>query len=328
MAEWIVEDGIGERRAALIDKGRIHAARIERDSDGIQAGTVTEAILLPADGGRHRFVRLATGETALLTSLPARTSDGAALRVRITRSAIPEAALTKLAVCQPAGPEEAQGPAADFPARFNPDALPVRRLGPHQPDELEAAGWSEVLDAAQSGLVPFDGGLLRLSLTPAMAVFDIDGTLPARDLAAAGALAVAYAIHLFGIGGSIVVDFPTLADKAQRISVADALDSALPPPFERTAINGYGLVQIIRPRLGPNLAEQLQFAPVESAALALLRRAERAGGTGPLTLVANPAVCTWLDARPALTALLARRSGRAVGLRPDARRAIGCVDVH
>lgn len=37
MAEWLYEEGIGEARAALIEKGRLVEAQIEREGDGARA---------------------------------------------------------------------------------------------------------------------------------------------------------------------------------------------------------------------------------------------------------------------------------------------------
>ena len=329
MAEWIYEDGIGERRAALIAGGQIIAARIERDSDGARAGATLPATLLPGDGTPLRRVRLAAGEEAMLSALPPRTSDGAALLVTITRSAIPENGLVKRARCRAAEGDAAPGDGADLLAQISAsgDAL-VRTLHPHQRDTLEEAGWSELLDSAANGLIAFPGGLLRLCLTPAMAVFDIDGNLPARELALAGALAAAQAIERLAISGSIVIDFPTLASKAERVAIADVIDAALPQPFERTAVNGYGLMQIIIRRRSPSLPERMQFAKVESAALAMLRRAERARGAAAMTLNAHPAITGWLEARPALITALERRSGRPVRLHADQSQAIGAGDVR
>ncbi|MGG6496304.1 UNVERIFIED_CONTAM: ribonuclease, partial [Bacteroidetes bacterium 56_B9] len=52
---------------------------------------------------------------------------------------------------------------------------PVRVLRAHEADALEAAGWSELLDEATSGDIAFPGGMLRLTPTPAMTLFDVDG---------------------------------------------------------------------------------------------------------------------------------------------------------
>lgn len=328
MAEWLYEDGIGERRAALVDGDSILAIGIERDSDGARAGDVLPARLLPGDGSGLRIIRLESGEEAICTHLPRTLPDGASLLVAVTRSAIPEVDLVKRAKARPAEPSAMACTGPDLAARIAADGYPVRHLLPHQPDALEAAGWSEALAAAASGRIPFPGGLLRLVPTPAMTVIDIDGTLPPRDLAMAGARAVASALARYDMGGSIVVDFPTLPDKGARQAVVEAFDAQMAPPFERTAINGFGLLQIVRPRLRASIVERLQFAPLESAALAALRRVERAGGTGDARLVAHPAVVAWMDARPDLVAMAERRAGRRLSLHAEPGRAMAAVDVQ
>ena len=70
------------------------------------------------------------------------------------------------------------------------------------------------------------------------------------------------------------------------------------------------------------MLETVQADPVLTAALALLRRAERTPGHGAITLTANPAVPARIVARPDWIDALARRLGAPVGLRPDERLAI------
>jgi len=331
LAEWLYEDGIGERRAALVDQGRIVELHVERDSDGVQAGTLLYARLNPREGsGTWRSVTLPSGEEAMLRSVPPAISDGATLLVEILRSALPEGAITKRATARAAEAGARPAPALALIDRLSATGLPVHSLAPHQPDALEAAGWSEWLEGAASGQLPFSGGMLRMSLTPAMTVFDVDGELPPLDLARAGVVAMARAIRALGIGGSIVIDLPTLASKGERVTVAEAFDAAMPPPFERTAINGYGLLQIIRQRTAPSIAERWQYHPVESAALALLRAAARQGAVQPgqlMTLAAHPSVVRWIEARPELTDRLARESAATVHLRAEADRAIAAAHV-
>lgn len=331
MAEWLYEDGIGERRAALVEQGRILELHVERDSDGVQPGTILYARLNPREGsGSWRIVTLPSGEEAMLKSLPAGISDGATLLVEVTRSALPEADIVKRAVARPAEPGARPKPAAPLADRIGESGVPVHMLMAHQPDALEAAGWSEWTEAATSGHIAFAGGLLRMSLTPAMTVFDVDGDLPPLDLARAGITMMARALRALGIGGSIVIDLPTLADKAQRVAVAEAFDAAMPPPFERTAVNGYGLLQVIRPRTGPSIAERWQHQPVESAALALLRAAARQGAARPgqpLTLAAHPAVVQWLERQPGMLDRLARDCAATVHLRAETDRAIAAPHV-
>lgn len=331
LTEWLWEDGIGERRAVLVDNGRIVELHVERDSDGIQPGERLHARLNPRDGsGQWRSVTLPSGEEAMLRAVPPGLSDGATLLVEVSRSAVPEAGLMKRAMVRPADVGARPMPALSLLDRITASGTPVRHLSLHQEDILEAAGWSEWTDTAANGLIPFAGGLLRMSLTPAMTVFDVDGDLPPLDLARASITAMARTVRALGIGGSIVIDLPTLADKAQRVTVAEAFDAALAPPFERTAINGYGLLQVIRPRSGPSIAERWQYQRVESAALSLLRLASRHGAARPgqpMTLAAHPAVTQWLEAQGPLLDRLARESAATVHLRAEPDRAIAAGHV-
>ena len=61
MAEWLYEDGIGERRAALVEDGEIIEARIERDGEGPRVGAVVSHVHVAADE-----TRLALGKAGFL----------------------------------------------------------------------------------------------------------------------------------------------------------------------------------------------------------------------------------------------------------------------
>ena len=306
MAEWIYEAGIGEARAALVEDGRIIAARVERPG-GLRVGAVIPAKLverLPA------FTRAETAQGEVMVSrVPAGTTLGQTLLVEVTREALPEAGRIKLAKAQAAAEGAVEAAAPDLLAQCRATGLPVRELRAHEPDALEAAGWSEVIDEALSGEIAFPGGSLRLSPTPAMALFDVDGPIAPAPLAIAAATAVGQAIHRLDIGGSIGIDFPSLGNKAERQAAADALDAALPQPFERTAVNGFGFLQIVRPRPRASLPETLRTDRAGTDALALLRQIERIPPPVRAEQQAPSAVRAWLAARPALVAELSRRTG-------------------
>lgn len=267
MAEWLYEAGIGEARAALVENGVIIEAAIEVDDGSQRVGTVSRARLIDRLTGR---VRLDTGEEALLGGTAAVT-EGGALTIRVTRERITEQGRNKLAKVIVTDEAPATGP--DLRARLA--GAPVRQVVAHGPDLLEEAGWSEVLEEAMTGEVAFPGGALWMTPTPAMTMFDVDGGAPLEPLAVRAAVAVAHAIRRHGIGGSIGIDFPTLGGKAPRQAVAAALDAALSPPFERTTVNGFGFLQVIRPRLRASLPELLRADPLGAAACAALRRLER-----------------------------------------------------
>ena len=324
MAKWLYEEGIGESRAALIEDGAIVEARVELPGM-LLAGTVADgrlaSVVIP---GRRGIVLLEGGAEAMLEPLPASLTEGAAVRVEIVREAIWEPGKPRRAKCRLTDAAPALG--ASLRERIVRGGTAVLDVPPHGEDQLEAAGWSEVLEAAMSGEIAFEGGALRMSLTPAMTLFDVDGSLPPPALAVAGAGAAARAIRRFGIGGSIGIDLPTLAGKAERLAAAAALDASLPQPFERTAVNGFGFLQVVRRRERASLPEILQSDPVGAATRALLRRAGRASGA--CTLHAAPAVAARIEARPDWLEALARRIGGAVALRPEPGLAISAGHVH
>ncbi|MGN7160549.1 ribonuclease [Sphingomonas sp. SAFR-052] len=320
MADWIVERGIGEVRAARIVDGEIVEARIEPD-DALRAGTVLSARLVRRLPVRNEgLVAWEDGE-ALLSPLPRAVTEGATLLVEITRPALFEPSKPKRARARPAAPDAqpSQGPSiADLP-----DA---RIVGPFDRDLLGEAGWPLLIEEATTGRVAFPGGALSIALTPAMTLIDIDGEFAPAALAVAGARAAAAAIARLDITGSIGIDLPTVNDKAARLAAAEAIDEILPQPFERTAVNGFGFLQIVRRRSRSSLPEL--FAHVPAHARALLRQAERTGGSGERTLAAHPAVVAAIAARPDWIAAVERTLGAPLALRADNALAISAGHVQ
>ena len=310
MAEWLYEAGIGEARAALVDNGAIRAARIDIADHAPRVGAIVPARLAEITlKGREGVVALDGGGEAVLTGLPAGITQGASLLVRIVRLAIPEPGRAKRARAVPADDGAAPMPGPDLLARITATGVPVRPLAAHQPDDLEAAGWSEVLEEARTGEIAFAGGALRIALTPAMTVIDVDGQRPLDALAVAAATAVAHAIERLDIGGSIGVDFPTIEGRGPRQAVAQAIDAALPPPFERTAMNGFGFLQIVRRRERVSLPELLRADPHGAAIRALLRQIERTPPPGQRHCRITPAQLEVIRAHPDWIDELTRRTG-------------------
>ena len=305
MPEWLHERGIGETRAALIDRDGILEARVLLDGV-LAAGTIVAARLTSIGrGGRNALARADDGTEILLPSRPAGISEGASLAIEISREAITAVERWK----RPLGRLTDEAPrAAPMPGREA------------RPGELAAAGWDDLVEQAQSGSVLFDGGSLSLFATPAMTLIDVDGALAPEELAVAGARAAAQAIRRLGLGGSIGIDLPTVAGKAARAAAAEAVDGALAGiRFERTAVNGFGFLQLVRPRRHASLLELALDRPA-FAARQLLRRAEQRHGRA--TLVAAPAVIRLLEAQPDWLDRLAQRRGGPLDLRSDPSLAI------
>jgi len=323
LAEWLYEAGIGENRAALVEGGRILEMAIERaDAAGPRVGAVLQARLLrKADASGRGLALLVGGVSAQLIPVPGDVTEGGALTVEVIRESLREGTETKPLRVRPAPPDAVPTDGPDLLRRIETTGLRVHRLGSGC-DLLEDHGWSEALEEAASGLVASSDVLLRISPTPAMTLIDVDGAASAVEVAIAGARAAGEVIRRFGITGSIGIDLPTLIGKADRQAAAAALDSALPQPFERTAVNGFGFLQLVRRRERASLIEQLMADSPGAAALALLRHGERARGHGELVLHAHPNVIERLATRPDWIEMLARRVGASVALRADERLAI------
>ena len=305
MPEWLIERGIGETRMALIEDGDIIEARIELD--GIRrAGSVVSARLSSTGtGGRNAVGVGEGGNEYLLPRGAGRATQGATVMIEVTREAIPgvepwKRALARVSDKEPQEPGRIPGREATFPSPADP---------------LGEAGWNDLIDQARTGSVTFAGGELRIFPTPAMTLIDVDGYLPPEELAVLGASEAALAIRRLDIGGSIGIDLPTTAGRTARQRADAAIDEALPQPFERTAVNGFGFVQIVRPRGRASLVELAQDKPGFEAR-ALLRNAAL-DSPGPKRLVAAPPVIALLQRHAGWLETLARQLGGAVELRAD-----------
>src|SRR3546814_9056071 len=91
MPECVVEEVIGESRAALVHKGEILGAYVERDGKRALAGAVAPGRLIHTVIPRRRgIVRLDSGEETLLEPIPPKLAEGANVLVEILRESIAE----------------------------------------------------------------------------------------------------------------------------------------------------------------------------------------------------------------------------------------------
>lgn len=308
MADWLVEEGIAEHRAVRLAGDTIVAARIDWP-ERLAAGWVIEARLVARAAGSARGTAIAAnGEEILVDRLGKDAGEGAPLRVAVTRAALGGAGRFKRAQGRPSEAALARPTLAERLAATG-NAVRVARRFP-------GSDWDALIDEALSGAVGFAGGTLLFAPTPAMTTVDIDGEPSPRALALAAVPAFALALGRFDLGGSVAVDFPTLPDKADRRAVDAALGEALAGwPHERTAMNGFGLVQVVSRLERSSLLHLAHRHRAELVWRRLLRRAEGLDGAGHLELALHPGLDRAVE--PEHLAALERRSGRRVTLRFD-----------
>lgn len=308
-ADWLHEAGIGEERAILVSGGRILSARVCW-GEALRPGLVAQARLVKRHAGSRRgVVRFDDGTEALIDQLQREATEGVTLTVRVTRAVIAERGRTKLPVVRPV-PGEAPRPAPSLREELEATGASVKTVA-ITGRAFADSGWDDVVEQATTGEIPFTGGAIIVSPTPAMTLIDVDGALPPLKLALGAVDAIAEALHRFDIGGSIGIDFPTLHDKKDRQHVDKALGDALIDwQGERTAMNGFGFTHLVSRLERPSLVARYARHPAGAAARDLLRQAERVSEAGALLLTAHPRV---LDAiQPEWESELARRTGRTI----------------
>lgn len=303
LPEWLIEDGIGETRVLLVEGEQVLAAKLMWPGELTAGARVAGQLTAKLKGTRRGVALLDGGTEALVDHLPPQVTEGQRLDLTITRAPLAERGRLKRA--------QARVVAGDAPKAPSPlaEGTITRRF----PTGL----WEEVWHAASSASLDFPGGEVLVSVTPAMTVIDVDGIGSPREVALSAVPAIARAFAWFDLGGNIGIDFPTLGAKDDRRAVDEALGAALVGwPHDRTAMNGFGFVQLVARLEGPSLLHRFATSRTGMCARYAVRVAERAEGHGPiLELRVHPALKAKL--KPEWLAELARRTGREVRLEID-----------
>ena len=317
----LIEENVGETRAAVAENGRIVELHLDRWSEQGQRAVEGEVYR-----GRVRrvepalnaaFVDIGVGEEGFLpfgkSGRPKGLHEGAAIGVRIAREAHAEK-----------GPNLAmvEVEPGDAPECLEPAAILAQRLVKAYGDA--EAVWADETDhdleaVFEEALDPFapvpGGGSLYIEQTRAMVTVDVDaegrkGQGNAAQLAAAlnvsAAKEAARQIRLRGLGGIAAIDFVHMRAQPDRKAVEQALRGAFKrdrAKVDVAPLSQFCVGELARQRRTRSLAEIQHDAhgrlSVETCALAALRRLQSeamADRARRQVLEVGPDVHAWLDA--------------------------------
>jgi ribonuclease G len=326
LTEIWCDDAPGERRAGLVENGKIVEIHIQRDlamvlgerGAGMVSRKSPSGAYIMADNGAELLVR---GKCGL--------NEGARIAFEITREAIAEPGRLK----PPEGRVLEQLPEA-LPGK---NALWDKRLSGLGAFPAISRSISEAFDCAIAGALHVGDMTVSFQRTKAGLVFDIDGIGDPLALNTAAATEIARLLRLYQVGGMVMIDFVSVESKEQRKAVAEAFDTAAAPdprPFERSAINGYSLMQVVRARPRPSVLDHVFGTRIaalsdETQALWLLREVAQSSGFGKRILTTSPQVSALLKT-PRWRLLIAqceRLAGAALEIVADEKRT-GYGHVH
>jgi ribonuclease G len=318
----------------------------------IAAGEVYTARILSKLGNGRALVDLGGDVEAILFPVPM-LLEGALLAVEMSRAPIPEPGNVKRAQVRPTAVIKpstepswhmrgeaweltlrnmaplvaaiicpSAGVANEVDAVLGAEAPEIRV----DPAAITDCDFETLIEHGVLGSFPIEGGTLHIERTRAMTIIDVDGTTAPLALNLAAAKAIPPLLRLFDIGGPIGIDFLTLKSRTERTQIDEALAASASAAglgaHERTAINGFGFCQIIRPRSGPSVTEILcgttpgRLTP-ESRAIALLRAVGKSHGHGVRQIVAPPILIDLIKAWPEETAALQSALGARIELVSD-----------
>ncbi len=291
LTEYWIDNAPGERRAALVENGEILEIYFQRDlqialgeqgAGRIDRKTPSGAYVV-ADDGLEVLVRKKVAQ-----------SEGARVGFQIIREAICEPGRQK--------PAEAQLLDAMAPTESDRDQLWDARLNCMAELSRRNEDISSAFDVAIAGASHIGDVTVSFQRTKAGLVFDVDGIGDPFAINLVAAKEIGRLLRLYQVGGMAMIDFVAVTSKEARQAIAAEFDAAIagdPRPFERSAVNGFGLMQVVRARPRPSVLDilfgtHIASLSAETQGLWLLREAARSSGFGLRTITAGADVAKLL----------------------------------
>jgi len=291
LTELWLDDAPGERRAALVENGIIVEVHIQRDLHRALSETGLGRIDRKTPSGAY-IVADEGDEILVRRSSP--KPEGGRVGFEIVREAI----------CEPGRVKPPEARLAEDASNANSDReqLWEARLCALGDLPRQNADVSAAFDTALLGASHIGDATISFQRTKAGLVFDVDGIGDPTAVNIAAAKEIARLLRLYQVGGMVMIDFIAVESKDHRQAIAAAFDEAAAAdsrPFERSAVNGFGLMQVVRARPRPSVLDQLFGTRIaalsaETQALRLLKEASRSSGFGLRTITATADVANLL----------------------------------
>ncbi len=302
----VIENCIGETRAAVYEGRRLVELYVRRDTDvnKPRQGDVFIGKISKIDqsmGGA--FIDIGTSAQGIFKFTNSPNAP------RLTEGQMAEFEVSKAT-------EIGKGPVlkfkqlstADKPVKLSGDDLKSFISKRFEGIEFAEASVSVIDEATETELAIKGGGTISIERTRALIAIDVDkGTAPSSfDVCMATLPMIAHELRLRGLGGLIVIDLPNLRQPRQRNTIQKAAERAFaddPNIVKIAPLSRFGAMEMTRSKPGLSLDEILNNRmgrPTdETLALRSLRQLEREGRANPgakLSMTVRHHVMNWLDA--------------------------------
>ena len=302
----VIEDCIGETRAAVYEGRRLVELYVRRETDinKPRQGDVFIGKISKIDqsmGGA--FIDIGTRAQGIFKFANSPNAP------RLSEGQMAEFEVSKAT-------EIGKGPVLKFkqlstvdkPVKLSGDDLKTFIAKRFEGIEFAQASVSVIDEATETELAIKGGGTISIERTRALLAIDVDkGTAQSSfDVCMAALPLIAHELRLRGLGGLIVIDLPNLRQPRQRNTVQKAAQRAFaedPNIVKIAPLSRFGAMEMTRSKPGLSLDEILNNRmgrPTdETLALRSLRQLEREGRANPgakLSMTVRHHVMNWLEA--------------------------------
>jgi Ribonuclease G/E len=302
----VIDEGIGETRAALYEGRKLVELYLRRWSDkdaprpgDIFAGRITKidkslgGAFVDLGGQRQGFLKFTMAPDA------PRLTEGAMIKAEITREAMggKSAGLTYLDTSTLTVPQPL--------IQISLHDFLTRRFGPGL--KVEHAPLNHIYHAAEPLISLPGGGNISIERTRALIAIDVDkeGAQSGYEVSINAAKTIAQQLRLRGLGGIIAIDFPNIRQPKQREFLAGLMHDLTkndPNPVKIAPLSRFGIMEMTRGVKTRSIDDVLYgrgtIPSAETLALQALQRLEREAASSPgakLTLIVPEAASNWLS---------------------------------